>query len=195
MNIQNAEQAWKQLNSDKCIAESKLSWFIQLAEAVNYLNLCNFDTQQLKILIKDKLNFKDVIFELSDQIKKLWCCRHLIIMNFTHYINALRWYLYTMMIQNKFESWISAVHLLSAYKNSDILKRALQQLKIWCMREWNLCYMLTDDSAAKQVTVKKAFLKLKAKKQKVNHLLCKVHSNCTLQRYTALLENYSLTAL
>jgi hypothetical protein len=33
-------------------------------------------------------------------------------MNFTHCTNALRWYLYTMMIQNKFESWISAVHLL-----------------------------------------------------------------------------------
>jgi len=162
---------------------------------VNYLNLCDFDTQWLKIPIRDKLNFKDVIFELSDQIKKLWCCRHLTIMNFTHCTNALRWYLYTMMIQNKFESWISAVHLLFAHKNSDILKRALQQLKTWCMREWNLCYMLTDDSAAKQVTVKKAFLKLKAKKQKVNHLLYKVHSNHILQRYAALLKNHSLTAL
>jgi len=55
--------------------------------------------------------------------------------------------------------------------------------------------MLTDDSAAKQTAVKKAFLKLKAKKQKVNHLLCRVHSNHTLQRYTALLENCSLAAL
>jgi hypothetical protein len=69
MNIQNAEQAWKQLNSDEHIAESKLSWLIQLAEAVNYLNLCDFDTQWLKISIKDKLNSEDVIFELSDQIK------------------------------------------------------------------------------------------------------------------------------
>ncbi len=195
MNIQNAEQAWKQLNSDKHIAESKLSWLIQLAEAVNYLNLCDFDTQQLKIPIKNKLNFKGVIFELLNQIKKLWCHRHLTIMNFTHCINALRWYLYTMMVQNKFKSWISAVHLLFAYENSNILKKALQQLKTWCMRGWNLCYMLTDDSAAKQTTVKKAFLKLKAEKQKVNHLLCRVHSNCTLQRYAALLENHSLTAL
>ncbi len=55
--------------------------------------------------------------------------------------------------------------------------------------------MLIDDSAVKQITVKKVFLELKAEKQKVNHLLCKVHSNCTLQRYTALLENCSLTAL
>jgi len=55
--------------------------------------------------------------------------------------------------------------------------------------------MLTDDSAAEQAAVKKAFLKLKAEKQKVNHLLCRVHSNCTLQRYTALFENHSLTAL
>jgi len=55
--------------------------------------------------------------------------------------------------------------------------------------------MLTDDSAAEQAAVKKAFLKLKAEEQKVNHLLCRVHSNCTLQRYTALLENCSLTAL
>jgi len=129
------------------------------------------------------LNFKDVIFELSNQIKKLWCCRHLTIMNFTHCTNALRWYLYTIMIQNKFESWISVIHLLFAHKNSDILKKALQQLKTWCIRRWNLHYILTDDSAAEQATVKKAFLELKAEKQKVNHLLCRVHSNCTLQRY------------
>ncbi len=195
MNIQNAEQAWKQLNSDKHIAESKLSWLIQLAEAVNYLNLCGFDTQWLKIPIKDKLNSESVIFELLNQIKKLWCCEHLTIMNFTHCTNALRWYLYTMMVQDKFESWISVIHLLFTHENSDILKKALQQLKIWCMRGWNLYYMLIDDSATEQTAVKKAFLKLKAKKQKVNHLLCKVHSNCTLQRYTALLENCSLTAL
>jgi len=195
MNIQNAEQAWKQLNLNKYIAESKLSWLIQLVEAVNYLNLCDFDTQQLKISIKNKLNFKGVIFELSDQIKKLWCHEHLTIMNFTHCTNVLRWYLYTMMVQNKFKSWISAGHLFFAYKNSDILKRALQQLKIWCMKKWNLHYMLTDDSAAEQTTIKKVFLELKAEKQKVNHLLCKVHSNCILQRYTALLENYSFTAL
>ena len=106
MNIQNAKQAWKQLNLNEHIAESKLSWLIQLAEAVNYLNLCNFDTQQLKISIKDKLNFEDVIFKLLNQIRKLWCHRHLTIMNFTHCTNALRWYLYTMMIQNEFESWI-----------------------------------------------------------------------------------------
>jgi len=68
-------------------------------------------------------------------------------------------------------------------------------LKTWCIREWNLHYMLTDDLAAEQAAVKKAFLKLKAEKQKVNHLLCRVHSNCTLQRYVTLLENYSLTAL
>jgi len=55
--------------------------------------------------------------------------------------------------------------------------------------------MLTDDLAAEQAAVKKVFLELKAEEQKVNHLLCKVHSNCTLQRYTTLLENCSLTAL
>jgi hypothetical protein len=42
-------------------------------------------------------------------------------------------------------------------KNSDILKKALQQLKNLMHEEWNLCYMLTDDSAAKQAAVKKAF--------------------------------------
>jgi hypothetical protein len=52
MNIQNAEQTWKQLNLNEHIAESKLSWFIQLAKTVNYLNLCDFDTQWLKILLK-----------------------------------------------------------------------------------------------------------------------------------------------
>jgi len=55
--------------------------------------------------------------------------------------------------------------------------------------------MLIDDSAAKQTAVKKVFLKLKAKKQKVNHLLCRVHSNHTLHKYAVLLKNHSFTAL
>ena len=140
------------------------------------------------------MNSEGVMFELSDQIRKLWCYKHLTILNFTHCINALRWYLYTMMIQNKFKSWISAVHLLFAHENSDILKRALQQLKTWCIKEWNLCYMLTDDSAAEQAAVKKAFLKLKAEKQKVNHLLCRVHSNHILQRYASFWKSQSCSS-
>jgi len=55
--------------------------------------------------------------------------------------------------------------------------------------------MFTDDLAAKQITVKKVFLKLKAEKQKVNHLLYRIHSNHTLQKYAALLKNCSLTVL
>jgi len=100
-----------------------------------------------------------------------------------------------MMVRDEFGSWIPAVHLLSAHEDSDILKGALQQLKTWCMGGWNLRYMLTDDSAAEQAAVKKAFLGLKAGKQEVDHLLCRVHSNRTLQRYAALLGNRSLAAL
>ena len=71
MDIQNAGQAWKQLNPDERIAGSKLSWPIQLAEAVDYLNLCGFDTQRLKIPIRDKLDSEGVIFGLPDRIRKL----------------------------------------------------------------------------------------------------------------------------
>jgi len=71
MDIQNAGQAWKQLNPDERIAGSKLPWPIQLAEAVDYLNLCGFDTQRLKIPIRDKLDSEGVVFGLPDRIRKL----------------------------------------------------------------------------------------------------------------------------
>jgi len=77
MDIQNAGQAWKQLNPDERIAGSKLPWPIQLAEAVDYLNLCGFDTQRLKIPIRDKLDSKGVVFELPNRIRKLRRRRHL----------------------------------------------------------------------------------------------------------------------
>jgi len=45
--------------------------------------------------------------------------------------------------------------------------------------------MLTDNSVDEQCAVQKTFHDLKADEQKINHLLCKVHFLCTIQKALA----------
>ncbi len=45
--------------------------------------------------------------------------------------------------------------------------------------------MLTDNSVNEQCAVQKAFHDLEADEQKVDHLLCKVHSLCIIQKVLA----------
>jgi len=52
--------------------------------------------------------------------------------------------------------------------------------------------MLTNNFVDEQCAVQKAFCDLKTDKQKVNHLLCKVHSLCTIQK--ALTDEVNLKA-
>jgi len=51
-------------------------------------------------------------------------------MNVIYCINKLRWLLYTLMIQDKKESWVFETHMLTAEKNSDIVMTELLQISV-----------------------------------------------------------------
>jgi hypothetical protein len=84
------------------------------------------------------------------------------------------------MIRDEVGAWIPAAFLLHGDQSSDTLAIGLKQIRKWCGNRRLLRYMLTDDSAGEQSAVKKGFPGLKAGEQKVDHLLCSVHSERTL---------------
>jgi len=83
-DVQDAGHTWKRLNPDERIVGSKLPWSIQLAEAVDRLNWSDFDTEPLKIPIRDKADSEGVVFGLPNRIQKLRRRGHLTIMDSTH---------------------------------------------------------------------------------------------------------------
>jgi len=99
-------------------------------------------------------------------------------MDSTHKTNKLGWYLYTIMVRDEYGAWIPAAHLLTNGEDSDILAEAMRYLKRWSKGQkgqWQPRYFLTDDSAAEQAAVRKAFPGLVEGEQEVDHLLCRWH--------------------
>ena len=49
-------------------------------------------------------------------------------MNSTHNINQMRWLLYSLIIQNEQEDWVSEAHILTVCEDSDIVAAELCQI-------------------------------------------------------------------
>ena len=71
--------------------------------------------------------------------------------------------------------------MLSSNEDGDIIGEFLRQIKRWS-RAWRLRYIITDDSAAEQRGVSLAFRGLIDGEMEVTHLLCRTHSERTLNR-------------
>lgn len=103
-------------------------------------------------------------------------------MDATHDTIRLKWYMFILMVRNEHSSWVPAAHLLLDHQNSDIIAEGIKVLQEWCGDRWLCSYFLTDDSAAEQSAVRKAF---KANPNAITnplHLLCRVNSERTLFR-------------
>lgn len=103
-------------------------------------------------------------------------------MDATHDTNRLKWYLFTLMIRDENSSWVPAAHMLLDHQDSDIIAEGLKVLQEWCGDRWLCAYFLTDDSAAEQSAVRKAFKENDNAVIEPLHLLCRVHSERTLLR-------------
>ena len=78
------------------------------------------------------------------------------------------------MVHNEYKKWHSTAHLLCDHQDHSIVVAFLCTVKDWC--SWQPCYFLTDDLAAEQLAVKKAFLHSDdIEVIEVDHLLCCVY--------------------
>ena len=141
-----------------------------------------------------------LVFGYPARIKTLTRRGFFTLMDSTHKTNWLDWLLYTVMVRDEYASWVPTAHILTEKEDSDIMAAGLRVLKKWCGDRWLLRYMLTDDSAGEQSAVDKAFPGLIEGELQPTHLLCRVHSERTLNRRLAGRQNkaaldHLLTAL
>ena len=74
--------------------------------------------------------------------------------------------------------------MVSSNEDGDIIAEFLRTIKTWCGGRggWQPRYFLTDDSAAEQRAVTLAFRSLIDGEMEIDHLLCRTHSERTLNR-------------
>ncbi|KAI9870453.1 MAG: 2,5-diamino-6-(ribosylamino)-4(3H)-pyrimidinone 5'-phosphate reductase [Pleopsidium flavum] len=71
MDVHNAGQAWKTANPDDRVTESRLPPYVQLSEAVEWLNGKGYQCSQLKVSRKNARDSEGVVFGWPERITKL----------------------------------------------------------------------------------------------------------------------------
>ena len=107
----------------------------------------------------------------------------LTLMDATHDTNHLKWLLYTVMVRDSSGSWLPLAHFLTEKGDGDIIVLALRKIKGWS--GWIPRYFITDDSAAEQRAVRLVFPGHIIGEIEVDHLLCRVHYERTINRRLA----------
>lgn len=114
----------------------------------------------------------------------------LALMDSTHNSTAFKqaWYLFTIFARDEYNSWIPCAFFYLKHQNSSMISEALKVIIDWSggfEHGWKLEYMLTDDSSAEQLAVRRAFNVRYGDEfdiPKVQHLLCTRHCKETLLR-------------
>ena len=104
-------------------------------------------------------------------------------MDATHDTNHLKWLLYTVMVRDSSGSWLPLAHFLTEKGDGDIIALALRKIKGWS--GWIPRYFITDDSTAEQRAVRLVFPGYIIGEIEVDHLLCRVHYERTINRRLA----------
>ena len=183
--VVNTAQGWRRSNPDKRFVGADNSWQEQVSDAKEWLEKTGYMVHQADCLqppVKDKpaKRSNGLIFALPRCLDVLRRRGYLTLMDATHDMNGLRWYLFTAMVRDEINCWHPSAHMLCDAQDSNIISRFLLKLKHWCY--WQPRYFLTDDSAAEQLAVKKAFPGFGVDDFEVTHLLCRVHSMRSLDR-------------
>lgn len=177
--VDNAGHVWRRSHPDTRLVIGDVPAPIQVDAAVEFLNKqADWRIQSVQVGTST-----GIVFASEYGLQNLTRRGHLTLMDSTHKTNKLAWLLTTLMIRDEYKSWVPAAFILHDAGDSDILAEALIQVKRWCCHRWLLRYMLTDDSAAEQAAVKKAFQGLQHGEQEVTHILCITHSIRTLKRH------------
>jgi hypothetical protein len=199
-DVHNAGKAFRFINKDIRIEGHSKPWLNQRSDAVEWLEKEGYravgiqamrekDGKPFSILILILIGITGeesdgLVFGLPKRLETLTRRGYFVMMDSTHNTNYLGWFLYTLMARDECGIWIPTAHILTAREDSDIVAEGLRVVKRWCGR-WLLRYMLTDDSAGEQCAVQKAFRGLIDGELEPTHLLCRVHSERTLNRTLA----------
>lgn len=128
-HLANMDVVWRSTHPDQRSTGYEDPWQIQLNKAVTFLEEHGYCYKTIAAARKGKEDSISIVFGKDRRLKTLIRRSYLYLIDSTHDTNYLRWYLYTIMVQDKFSSWIPRAHLLTNSKDSDILSTALKQIK------------------------------------------------------------------
>jgi hypothetical protein len=190
VDINGWAKGFKKVNPDLRLAGRNDEWRTQFDKACTFLSENNWKFEELTCARDEKAQPQQlshgVVFQQCHRLEKLRCHGRLVLMDSTHKTNLLGWYLYTLMVRDRYDNYIPCAHLLTDGEDSNILSAALCTIKRWCRNlvtneyeQWEPRYFLTDDSAAEQLAIKKAFRGMYelGGEIEVKHLLCQVCSD------------------
>ena len=72
-----------------------------------------------------------LVFTEPERLKTLCCCGYFVVMDSTHNMNRLQWFLYTIMVWDEHGSWVPGAHMLTAKEDSDICAAGLQTVSFY----------------------------------------------------------------
>ena len=187
--VHNAGADWKKTNPDDRLKGNSVGWMQQQLECVDALNALPIEQNVLSRMISVERKEPQgrsyaVVFAKQSRLQVLTRRGYLSLMDATHNVDALDWHLFTIVIRTEYNSYLPCAHMVSSNEDGDIIAEFLRTIKTWCGGRggWQPRYFLTDDSAAEQRAVKLAFRGLIDGEMEVDHLLCRTHSERTLNR-------------
>jgi len=138
LNVHNSAATYKSANPDVRRVGARKPWEKQLSAALAW-----FKGQEkgkegawkfrrvTATRFADGEAFKGLVFGHRERLRVLAKRGYLTLMDATHYTNEMRWLLYTLMVRNKEGNWIPDAYILTAKKNSNVLKFGIKQVSIF----------------------------------------------------------------
>lgn len=111
-----------------------------------------------------------LVFIHKTQIPALIHDSFLVLMDSTHDTNRLRWYLFTLLVRDRYGSWRPGGHFLTQTQHSPIIQACLTAITE-LIPSFNPAYMVNDDSAAEQ----KSYRCFDNLSSRPSSLLCQYH--------------------
>jgi hypothetical protein len=128
---------------------------LQGIEALETLASLGWLVSQISTILLDHVDGQGLVFADPARLRTLETYGHLSLINSTHKTNQLEWKLFTLIVRDQYACWHPVAHALLLHEFGELIAEFLLAIKQWC--DWQLRYVLSDDSGAEQRAFRLAF--------------------------------------
>jgi hypothetical protein len=128
---------------------------LQGIEAFETLASLGWKVSQVSATSFDHVDGRGLVFADPARLRILEAHGHLSLIDSTHKTNQLEWKLFTIMARDQYAYWHPVAHGLLSHEFGELIAELLLAIKQWC--DWQLRYVLSDDSGAEQRAFRLAF--------------------------------------
>jgi len=156
-DVINAGLTWRLANPNRlwAVASAKDDVNLQGIEALEILASLGWLSSQVSATSLDHVEGRGLVFADPARLRTLEAHGHLSLIDSTHKTNQLEWKLFTLMVRDQYACWHPIAHALLSNEFGELIAEFLLAIKTWC--NWQLRYVLSDDSGAEQRAFRLAF--------------------------------------